>query len=53
MQSANYKTVKTILANNVDKQPDKLIEAPVPSVEHQNIRGADYYRAAPDLRYEA
>lgn len=44
MHAANYKVVKTILANNVDKQPDKPIEAPVPPVEHQNIRGADYYR---------
>jgi transposase len=53
MHSANYKTVKTILANHADKQPDKPAETPAPSVEHQNIRGADYYRAAPDLRYEA
>lgn len=53
MHAANYKVVKTILANNVDKQPDKPIEAAVPPVEHQNIRGADYYRASPDLRYEA
>jgi len=53
MHSANYKTVKTILANNIDKLPDKPVEAPVPPVEHHNIRGADYYRAAPDLRYEA
>jgi transposase len=53
MHAANYKVVKTILANNVDKQPDKPIEAPVPPVEHHNIRGADYYRASSDLRYEA
>jgi transposase len=53
MRAANYKVVKTILANNVDKQPDILAEAPVSPVEHQNIRGADYYRAASDLRYEA
>ncbi len=53
MHAANYKVVKTILANNVDKQPDKPIEAPVPPVEHHNIRGADYYSATPDLRCEA
>ena len=53
MHAANYKVVKTILSNNVDKQPDKPIEAPVPTVEHQNIRGADYYRASADLRYES
>lgn len=53
MQAANYKSVKAILANNADKQPDKPVEAPVPSVEHQNIRGADYYRAPSDLRCEA
>jgi transposase len=53
IRSANYKVVKTILANNVDKQPDKHIEATVVPVEHQNIRGADYYRAAAELRYEA
>jgi hypothetical protein len=51
MHSANYKTVKTILVNNVDKLPDKPMEAP--PVEHQNIRGAEYYRAVSDLRYEA
>jgi transposase len=53
MHAPNYKVVKTILANNVDKQPDKPIEAPVASVEHQNIRGADYYCSASDTRYEA
>jgi transposase len=53
IHAPNYKVVKTILANNADKQPDKPIEATVPPVEHQNIRGADYYRAAADLRYEA
>jgi transposase len=53
MHAANYKVVKTILVNNVDKQPDKPIEAPVAPVEHQNIRGAGYYSAASDLRYEA
>ena len=57
IHAANYKVVKTILANNVDKQPDKPIEAPEypqgAPVEHQNIRGAEYYRAASDLHYEA
>jgi len=53
MHSANYKVVKTILANNVDKQPDKPVEAPVSSVEHQNIRGADYYRTSAEPRFDA
>jgi transposase len=53
MHAPNYKVVKTILANNVDKQPDKPVQAAVPTVEHQNIRGADYYRAPSELRYEA
>ena len=53
IQSPTYKSVKAILANNVDKQPDKPAEIPNPPVEHPNIRGADYYRASPELRFEA
>lgn len=43
----NYKSVKAILQNGMDRLPDKTQEAQVPSVEHDNIRGAHYYAASP------
>ena len=39
----NYKSVKAILQNGMDRLPDKPPEAPVLPVEHDNIRGAQYY----------
>lgn len=43
--STNYKSVESILKNNLDKQPlpspSENSEAPV--LEHDNIRGANYY----------
>ena len=39
-----YKSIKSILKNNLDKQPlpEKIIPVSLPQ-QHENIRGADYY----------
>ena len=39
----NYKSVKAILQNGMDRLPDKPQQAPSLTVEHDNIRGAQYY----------
>ena len=44
IHSPTYKTVKAILANNMDRHPDKPTAIPATPVEHQNIRGAEYFR---------
>jgi len=49
IHATSYKAVKTILVNNADKQNEKAAEPPAPPVEHQNIRGADYYRTPAEL----
>jgi len=43
IQSPSYKSVKSILEKGLDQQP--LPEAPpqTPAIEHENVRGADYY----------
>lgn len=45
LQSASYKSVKTILANGRDREP--LPEQPpdTPPIIHANVRGAEYYNA--------
>lgn len=53
IHALNYKSVKTLLANNIDKLPDKPVEVPVAPVQHPNIRGADYYRAPAEMRCES
>ena len=53
MHSPSYKSVKAILANSMDRLPDKPAEIPAPPVNHQNIRGADYYRSEIDPSPEA
>jgi len=44
IQSASYRSVKSILKNELDKKilPDKPVEAA--PIEHENVRGADYYQ---------
>lgn len=39
----SYKTVKNILANNLDKISLPKKEEESPNLHHENIRGADYY----------
>ena len=41
--SASYKSVKSILKQNLDQQL-LLLPPEVPSIEHDNIRGPDYFR---------
>lgn len=48
-----YKSVKAILQNGMDRLPDKPPEAPSLSVEHDNIRGAQYYTDSPPEAHEA
>jgi transposase len=43
----NYKSVKAILQNGMDRLPDKPAEAPSLPVEHDNIRGSHYYTGHP------
>jgi len=38
-----YQSVQSILAAGLDRQPLPQLVAPVPPVEHANIRGAEYY----------
>ena len=49
----NYKSVKAILQNGMDRLPDKPEPTPSLPVEHDNIRGAHYYAASPSEPNEA
>jgi transposase len=49
----NYKSVKAILQNGMDLLPDKPVEAPVRPVEHDNIRGPQYYACGASETHEA
>lgn len=43
IKGVNYKSIKSILENNLDKKP--LLHKPEPApVDHENIRGTGYYR---------
>lgn len=52
IHAVNYKSVKTLLENNIDKQPDIPLDVPVAPVQHPNIRGADYYRTTAEQHLE-
>ena len=41
----SYLNVESILKNGLDQQPlvEPTSDAPAPPLEHENIRGADYY----------
>lgn len=41
--SCSYKSLTSILKNGLDQQPLPRAAAPAPVIEHENIRGADYY----------
>lgn len=43
LQSSRYKTVNEILKHNLDKQPLPQTQPETPAIEHDNVRGADYY----------
>lgn len=42
IKGLNYKSIKSILENNLDQKPLPL-QLELPSVPHDNIRGTDYY----------
>jgi transposase len=44
IQSPSYKSVKSILMNKLDQKPLPEPAADTPPIEHENIRGADYYQ---------
>jgi len=43
IQSPSYKSVKSILGNELDKKPLPDTSAKTPPIEHDNVRGANYY----------
>lgn len=44
IQSPSYKSVKSILMNKLDQKPLPAPAVDTPPIEHENIRGADYYQ---------
>lgn len=42
IKGLNYKSIKSILENNLDQKP-LLLQQELPAVAHENIRGTDYY----------
>jgi len=45
IQSPSYKSVKSILENGLDRKPLPDSPTNTPPIEHENVRGADYYQA--------
>jgi len=43
IQSTSYRSIKSILGNELDKKPLPDASAKRPPIEHDNVRGADYY----------
>ena len=41
--SCSYKSVESILKNNLDKKPLPATSIESPAIEHDNLRGPDYY----------
>jgi transposase len=44
IQSPSYKSVKSILAKGLDREPLATPSSAPPPIEHENVRGADYYQ---------
>ncbi len=46
MKAYSYKNVESILKKGLDRQPlmDTLSQPPLPLLEHENLRGREYYR---------
>jgi len=49
--ACSYKSIESILKNGLDQKPLPQAAAPAPAIEHENIRGADYY--APVLPFDS
>ena len=43
IHSASYKSVDEILKQGLDKLPLPKPSVSTPAIEHENVRGADYY----------
>ena len=41
--SCSYKSVESILKNGLDRKPLPPTVIDTPAIEHDNLRGADYY----------
>jgi hypothetical protein len=39
-----YRTVESILKNGLDRRPLPVAAPPAPVVEHDNLRGSQYYQ---------
>lgn len=44
VQSLSYRGVQSILKNGLDRQPVPEAEMQRPTIDHANVRGANYYR---------
>ena len=44
IQSPSYRSVKSILENGLDQKPLATPSSAPPPIEHENVRGADYYQ---------
>ncbi len=44
IQSPSYRSVKSILKNGLDRKPLNTPSCKAPPIEHENVRGADYYQ---------
>jgi len=52
LQSPLYKTVSQILEQNLDRQPLPPPQPETPAIEHDNVRGAQYYNNEPPTQGE-
>lgn len=43
IEAVNYKSIESILKNSLDKKPLKPKAPPSAPIEHDNIRGPEYY----------
>jgi transposase len=50
IQSASYRSVKSILENRLDQKPLETQPPRTPPIHHENVRGADYYQTHPTQR---
>jgi transposase len=44
IRAVSYKSIDSILEKGLDKQPPPEKPAPQPAIEHNNLRGPEYYR---------
>jgi transposase len=44
LDACNYRSIKSILATCADRQPLPATEAPTAALDHDNVRGSNYYQ---------